>query len=219
MTRLSSNLDRNVAGLLKAAEGGDIASQLELASSYYHGDGGFLEKNSHKSFYWFEQAAKLGSADAQFLLGGFYELGFTVQRDPEKSAYWYTQAAQQDLAAGHYALGMCCYHGFGVAEDKHLAAQEFNMASEQGDADAQYMLGICYEEGAGLARDVFMARQYFELSANQGYDDAMFALGRSLSMGHEGEQVKARYWLYEAVKLGHHEAHKLLRQLDETVMP
>ncbi len=214
MTKSSPNYDRDIAGLLRAAECGDLASQLELGSLYYEGDGAFIEKNSKKCFYWFAQAAHLGSAEAQFLLGGFYEMGYTVKPNPKKAAAWYAQAAQQGVAAGHYALGMCCYYGFGIEENKQKAVEQFSLAAGLGDADAQYMLGICYENGEGVELDLFESHHYYELAAKQGYDDAMYALGRSLILSSFEDRKLARYWLYEAVKLGHHEAHKLLVKIE-----
>jgi uncharacterized protein len=61
-----------------------------------YGNGQGVEQSYKKAFEYFEQAAHLGYADAQFHLGVMYSNGLGVERvDIAKAKEWWTKAAAQ----------------------------------------------------------------------------------------------------------------------------
>lgn len=72
------------------AKGGDMRSQLDLASFYDQGIG--LEKNVRLAAIWYEAAAKQGHPSAQYNIGTMYEDGAGVPEDRVR-AYMYYQLA------------------------------------------------------------------------------------------------------------------------------
>ncbi len=214
MRECNRYLNRDIVGLIQAANAGVIEAQLELASLYYYGDGGFIEKNHEKSIYWYRRAAKQGSEIAQFLLGGFYELGMTsLKRDAKKAVYWYSIAARQLFPPSIYALGMCYLRGFGLHKDESKAARCLLLASEEGDADAQCELASCYANGIGLRPNENKALRWYFLAAKQGNHNAMYALAiRHLATKYKLSK-KSEQWLYQAAYLGNARVIKLLKRM------
>lgn len=86
---------------LMAAEAGDVASQEKLGFLYFIWDTGSDEIDSKKSTdkhfpksqYWYELAAKNGSAMGKFYTGIFYYNGLGVDRDAIKSLTYMKEAA------------------------------------------------------------------------------------------------------------------------------
>ncbi|MNI90771.1 Localization factor PodJL [compost metagenome] len=60
---------------------------------YANGRG--IAKDEQQAVIWYRKAAEQGFADAQFLLGLYYELGKGVTKNDQQAVYWYRQAAKQ----------------------------------------------------------------------------------------------------------------------------
>ena len=121
------------------------------------------------SLQWYRKAADLGSAQAQFYLGGMYETGRRVLRDYKRAAQWYHQAAMQGHVMAQVTLGYMYETGRGVAPDYQRAITWYRKAADQGSAMAQYNIGTLYENGEGVVRDEVMAAQWYRKAAAQGY--------------------------------------------------
>ncbi len=88
-----------------------------------------------------------GDADAQYLLGGFYDYGKGVLQDYTEAAKWYRKAAEQGQAPAQFALGLLYRWGRGVPQDDVLAhmwyslaiASKFDGAAEARDTVAKRM--------------------------------------------------------------------------------
>lgn len=53
----------------------------------------YTEKpNYQKAFDWYSKAAEIGSADAEYELGSYYEKGIVVEKDLEKAIELYMKA-------------------------------------------------------------------------------------------------------------------------------
>ncbi len=61
--------------------------------------------------------AEQGDADAQYRLGGWYELGFGLSQDYREAVRWYRAAAEQGYSEAQYNLGMMYNKGTGVPQD------------------------------------------------------------------------------------------------------
>ena len=79
----------------KAAVGGHVDAQINLACCYQRGEGVFPDMD--KAAYWFEKAAIQGAADAQLSLGLYYFHGdgANKEKDYEKAFYWFMKAAKK----------------------------------------------------------------------------------------------------------------------------
>ena len=105
--------------ILASAEGGDSASQYQLAVSYYQGTQD-LEPDHEQGWPWLEKAAENGSVKAQKVAGLLCMNGqYTPwpEKSPEKAVGWYYKAAEQEDGEAAYWLGTCLLQGIGVAQD------------------------------------------------------------------------------------------------------
>ena len=88
---------QDLADLLKRAEAGEAAAQVELGLLYERGEQ--VTQNDQVAFQWLEKAALSGHAEGQFYLGWMYANGYGVPKDNLKAFYWFSQAKDQ----GHQA--------------------------------------------------------------------------------------------------------------------
>jgi len=121
------------------------------------------------SLQWYRKAADLGSAQAQYYLGGMYETGRRVLRDYKRAAQWYRQAAVQGHVKAQVTLGYMYESGRGVRQDYGKAISWYRKAADQGFAMAQFNIGTLYENGQGVAKDEGVATQWYSKAAAQGY--------------------------------------------------
>ncbi len=209
-------LNCDIVGLVRSANAGLIEAQEQLASLHYFGDGVFIEKSHERSIYWYMSAAENGSVVAQFLLGGFYEVGLdSLERDAKKAVYWYSSAARQHYPPSIYALGMCYLRGFGLLKDEVEAARHLMLASKNGDADAQYALALCYVNGIGLLPDACQALRWYAHAAEQGNHDAMYELVIHHLATKRKLTKKMDQLLHQAADLGNPRAIKLLERIHD----
>ena len=76
-----------------------------------------------------------GDADAQYLLGGFYDYGKGVLQDYTEAAKWYRKAAEQGQAPAQFALGLLYRWGRGVPQDYVRAHMWFSLSAVKGDKE------------------------------------------------------------------------------------
>lgn len=92
--------------------------------------------NEAVSFTWYLRAATLGSADAQAMLGYFYQKGDRVTADIEAAIKWYLAAAEQNNAAAQNNLGLIYQVGDGVPKNLDQAIFWYERAADNGSASA-----------------------------------------------------------------------------------
>jgi predicted DNA-binding transcriptional regulator AlpA len=125
------------------------------------------------------QAAELGDAQAQFLLGEIYSHGRGgVSLDQAEAMRWYRKAAEQGHAAAQFRLGVIYADGRIVVTDYDRAAHWICKAAEQGYPDAQNELGVMYQKGRGLVKDDGKAVHWYRRAAEQGHVGAQIAAER-----------------------------------------
>ena len=92
----SPDFSRNMAGLIKDAQNGDVLSQVVLGKiiKFTRVKGSEVE-----AFDWFEKAAKQGDAGAQYLVGKAYREGEGVEKNEGEAISWLEKAAEQDADA------------------------------------------------------------------------------------------------------------------------
>lgn len=143
-------------------------------------------------------------ANASFLLGVAYELGWHVEQNWEASAIWYQRAHKMgyEMARGYYA--QACYEvALGSAEDA-VAVAWYHEAALNNHPFAQCKYGMCLSNGRGVKQNFEEAAVWFRKSAEQGCWQAQFNMGYVYWHG-EGVEVdyeKALYWFREAAGQG-----------------
>lgn len=87
----------------------------DLGYAYYCGND--VEVDYHKALEYFEKAANLGEARAQFATGYMYHLGqHAIEGNLEKAVKWYQAAAKQGNSDAKYILG-----SMGLSEEQEKA--------------------------------------------------------------------------------------------------
>jgi tetratricopeptide (TPR) repeat protein len=95
----------------KAANQGNIAAELDLASLYRDGRGKLFARDADQAAAWYRKAADQGDPRAQGALGMLYTLGQGVPRSDVEAYYWLDLAAavkspnQDQYAANRQVVG------------------------------------------------------------------------------------------------------------------
>ncbi len=153
---------------------------------------------------WYRQAARSGSAEAEFNLGRFYSQGLGGIKNSEEGARWFRQAADHDMQQAEAILGGIYYRGDGVPQDYAEALNWFRKAAEHGVATEQYDLGLMYYKGQGTPPDKAAALEWFRKAADQGVASAE---GMLASMYFDGDGTgknfpEAARWARKAADQG-----------------
>ena len=152
----------------------DADSQCNLASMYVSGKGG--PEDLDEAVRLFQLAARLGSGQAQIVLGRMHRDGgwCGIPQDFVEARRWYGLAAAQGTATatahaaaavGQENLGQLYRDGLGGLEDKAEARRLFRLAAELGSKMGMYSLGaMCYRAEGG-PQDKAEARRLYGLAS------------------------------------------------------
>jgi TPR repeat protein len=72
-----------------------------------------------------KRSSELGNANADVLLGNYYENGIQCEKDPKRAFQLYAQAADFDNTTGMYHLATCFENGIGCEPDPKKSAKWF----------------------------------------------------------------------------------------------
>lgn len=120
--------------LLKDAEQlGYSKAQMALASWYFHGQAGVIEKNIPRAVELYTAAARQFEPDACYELALYFEKGEILPEDFIKARSYYMKAALLGHKQAIFEMGRCFYYGIGEgAGDKVLAEICFEIADHFG---------------------------------------------------------------------------------------
>jgi len=151
---------------------------------------------------WHENAARAGSAEAQYRLGRFYETGLETALDLAAARLWYGRAAGQGHPLAQLRLALFLHEGRGGPADLAGAARWYDAAAVQGVPEAQYNLAVLLERGEGLAADQGAAARLYESAAQAGVAAAAGQLALMLidGRGVDEDKVAALAWLMVAAE-------------------
>lgn len=158
------------APLRDAAKAGDPKAMFVIATRYAEGDG--VSQDMKKAAEWYQKAAGLGLAPAEYRIGNFYEKGTGVSRDIAKAEDWYEKAARQGNASAMHNLAVLYAMGADGKTDNAAAARWFGAAAELGVKDSQFNLGILSAKGVGVPQNLEESYKWFALVAKTGDRDA-----------------------------------------------
>jgi hypothetical protein len=120
----------------------------------------------------FQQAASLGHAGAQNMIGVMYARGEGVDKNRDRAAEWYQKSADQGFAEGQYDLGVCYMLGLGVDQNESIGIDLYKKAAAQGYADAECELGSHLINGDGAPKDENAGIELCRKAAAQGSVEA-----------------------------------------------
>ncbi|KAI8374273.1 uncharacterized protein BYT42DRAFT_575784 [Radiomyces spectabilis] len=87
---------RSIAWYSKAAEQGDVESELALSGWYLTGAEGVLNQSDTEAYLWARKAAEKGSSKAEYAVGYYTETGIGVKQNLDDAKKWYMRAAAQN---------------------------------------------------------------------------------------------------------------------------
>jgi TPR repeat protein len=138
-----------------------------------------------------EELARAGDSDAQFLLGLVYDEGQLGEPNASEALHWYTLSAEQGHPAAQCNLGLCYYEGRGALRSHEVAALWFERAAAQGFAKAQNNLAVMHLLGQVPSSDPERARALLAQAAEGGDPKAAALLPKlaQLAPGATRDQV------------------------------
>lgn len=108
----------------KAAELGDVNSQLKTAESYLNGIG--TDLNYKEAIRWYKKASDNGENTAMTMIGYIYANGLGVEIDYKQAVTWYKYAAERGNHEAAWSLGNMYSTGNGVERDDAEAQKWFD---------------------------------------------------------------------------------------------
>lgn len=152
-----------------------------------------IQADLKRAFNFFEQAALLGHAKAEYNMGLAFLYGLGGNHVCTETALeWLEKSANQSFRPAYLALGWLYQGGNPYLNDSSddigetiivdcdNAISQYEMASELGHAQAQYFLANIYPSGNGVAADADKASAWLKQSGKQGYAAALTKLRPSV---------------------------------------
>lgn len=197
--------------LLAAAEQGNPAAMLFVATGMIHGKDGFA-RDEKGAAAWAERAAGAGVPDALLVLGEYYAgvlTGTPVRLDLAQSYY------ERAVAAGYVPAKTNLANLLLARKPSEIqrAIALFREADAAGDRLASAQLGLVYLHGHGVGRDLAAAERLLTKAVAIGHAGAMRGLGQlHLEPGLARDVKQALGWLERAAAAGDPVAPLLLVQ-------
>ncbi|MDE6000717.1 MAG: sel1 repeat family protein, partial [Clostridia bacterium] len=192
-------LDINLDEELKAAEQGNVDSQMKVANYYENATDGNVDLK--KAAYWYGQAAKQGNSKAQYKYGSFCEHGLTDETNCiEKALYWYEQSAKNGCAEAQYCLGLWYQTGYYSGQDLKKSVYWYEQAAKNGNVVAQKRMAIYYANGEVVEQDDAKMAHWYSQAAIGGDMESQYriAICYEEGVGVEKDVEKAAYWYKRA---------------------
>jgi arylsulfatase A-like enzyme len=182
--------DGGIDSVLRQAEGGDVAAQVDLAHRYRDGNG--VAKDNAAALRWGHRAADAGNADAMDFIGSIYLRGAMVPRQPE-IAFGYFKAAADQSPQAAFNLGQCYFGAQGTPQDIPAALDWWKKAAAAGHGRAAGCAAMAYLSGEGTAADPALARQLAERAAALGDPSGLVVLGEIQFQAGELDAAKSNW--------------------------
>lgn len=154
------------------------ANKTALANCYAKLQNDSLNEEIAKLY---AQAAELGYAPAQNLLGKCYQDGRGVEKNIEKAFEWYKRAADQGLSEAQYNLARCLERNY-----KKLVFLWMKRAADQLHLKAIVKTGEYYEDGYGTDKNYSLAKAQYLKAVERGNTSVT-------------KKTKDRYWKFKRI--------------------
>lgn len=180
--------------LRDAALAANPAALFEVAARFVDGRAG-LAKDPQLAARWFEQAANMGHAPAQYRLAGLYREGRGVAKDPAAAFQWFDRAATQGHILAMHNAAVLLAEGVHGTPDYAGAALWFKRAAEHGVKDSQFNVAILFARGLGVNQDLAESYRWFSAAAAQGDQDAVKKRDDIAARLTKDQLAKEKVWL------------------------
>lgn len=165
---VEKDVERGLALLEKAAEGGNPVASFRLAAQALSGE----KPDLIAGYRHLLSAANGNLVEAQNELGLLYLSGKLALADPAAGAAWLTRAAQNGSAQAQNNLATLYERGAGVAQSIENAGQLYSLAANQGHGPATLALARLILEGVGTKADPLKAWALATLADERGEKEA-----------------------------------------------
>lgn len=175
-------------------------------------EGDNSQKDSHKAFLLFLEAARMGDAGAQCCLGCCYRNGYGTIIDHEKARFWYEKSSGNGCTRAMRHIAITYEEGQGVPQSYEKAAEWYLKAAEQNDREAQFRMGYYYVVGKGVPRNDNNAVEWYTKAAKKGHAGAQSMLGYYYEYGYgiSKNYETAVEWYTKAAELGNKTSQRRL---------
>ena len=201
--------------LERAASGGNVTAQTELASLALRGVTGPYRRGAfppplatcpakpdlQAAANFAREAAHAGSAEAMALLAFILGLEPLIAESPGEADALYKESAQTGWPPGQlgYAMTLLREQAPGaISEAHHL----LTAAAEAGLPTAHFLLGAMAEAGTGQEQDLTAALDHYRIAAERGHISSKTRLGLALLYGRGARRDthEAETWLRRAAR-------------------
>ncbi|WP_454724770.1 MULTISPECIES: tetratricopeptide repeat protein [Cupriavidus] len=171
----------------QAAGRGHHKAMLNLAGLYIHGTG--VPRDESKAVDLVEQALRLNSPHAYYLMGVMLQQGIRVKKDKVAAQSYFRKAADMGNRYGQWTVGEELLGLFAKQPEparsrgKAIGKQMLECALSQDLAEAAHALGMEY---LIVDKDASTALHYFQKAAALGYEDSIYKLQALFKAGKNG---------------------------------
>jgi hypothetical protein len=125
-----------------------------------------------------QEAARAGRTDAQFIVACVLLEGMAGPPDPESAVRWLESAERQKHAPSMFVLGGFLDQRSADRNERRSAMELLCQAANAGSADARFIRAMLATAGAGESMVREECRSLLQLSAEDGHAEAQLALGQ-----------------------------------------
>lgn len=156
----AAGVQAGLSSLTKAAEQGDVESQVALGRIYLQGIL-TVPKDPGRAHGWFTRAAAAHHPSAEYYLGVMSQSGEGAPADPAAAARWFEAAAQGGSPHAMFLLANAYRAGAGVPKSDAKALELYARAAELEHPAALQALAMAYQHGElGLEPDDAESRRF-----------------------------------------------------------
>lgn len=181
LAREEGDGEKALAYYKEAADEGHMEATMTLAAFYLLGESEVrdmpIQKDPVQAVEIYKRAAKLGSTEAMYVLGGLYQQGLETAEGQQEADYpmainWFDKIVALPTAkstnpeifvAAAFQAGLLCLeggHGLGEA-DPAKALSYWRYSIEAGHPSSMFNAAILFLNGFGTDRDIFRAGRLF----------------------------------------------------------
>jgi len=130
------------------------------------------EEDLTEAFNWYNKAATMGYAEAQYNVCRLTAQGLVSAADYAGAIKWCSTLAESGDPWGQYGLARIFEQGVGMAPDLPKAAEWYKKSAEQGNPAAQFSLAAMYANGKGVRQDLAEAYKWAAIAAAKKHPEA-----------------------------------------------
>ena len=198
--------------IIDSARDGNIEAQFDLGYYYYNGQNG-LPVDYKKSRMWYEQASKLGHANAMSNLAWMLWYGEGGRPSRKRTFALLRKSAQLGFVIATRSLGQL--YQCAEFKDSVKAMKYFSDAAEKGDVFSMIELGNMFWNGEVVKKDEAKAYTWYLKAAEAGDSQGQWNAGcmNENGIGTAVDIAAAEKWYFAAAEQGYTGADEAYRRI------